>query len=179
MSVDLCVFLRNESLPTHSQWQAAINEKRLNLVLDDFSSREHTGFLPCRLNGVQCGFEYYFAGLEGAYEDIKTKIGDRDRVVTLVLHGSMDDLKAAMLTAAVLTELCDGVFYDPQGPEFLIGDGVFKLIQRDEDAERERIRRLAEKDAAITDRRCPKCGAPCPKYRKTCQVCRFEIGRAL
>ena len=35
----------------------------------------------------------------------------------------------------------------------------------------------AEKDAAITDRRCPRCGVPCPRYRRTCKHCGFEIGR--
>jgi hypothetical protein len=29
----------------------------------------------------------------------------------------------------------------------------------------------AAKDAAITDKRCPFCGKPCPSYRKTCKYC--------
>lgn len=44
------------------------------------------------------------------------------------------------------------------------------------DAERERNRQEqmdieAAKDAAITDKRCPFCGKPCPSYRKTCKHC--------
>lgn len=44
------------------------------------------------------------------------------------------------------------------------------------DAERERVNQEmieidAAKDAAITDKRCPFCGKPCPSYRKTCRYC--------
>jgi hypothetical protein len=35
----------------------------------------------------------------------------------------------------------------------------------------------AEKDATLTDRRCPSCGSPCPSYRKTCKVCGYAIGK--
>ena len=48
-----------------------------------------------------------------------------------------------------------------------------------ESQEQERKQRAAEKDAVTTSRRCPKCGSPCPEYRKTCKGCGFEIGRAL
>lgn len=39
------------------------------------------------------------------------------------------------------------------------------------------LRRRADRDAELTDRRCPKCDAPCPRYRRTCRVCGHEIGR--
>ena len=39
-------------------------------------------------------------------------------------------------------------------------------------------RREAEKDATITDRKCPQCGAPCPSYRETCKACGANVGRA-
>jgi len=38
-------------------------------------------------------------------------------------------------------------------------------------------RRECEKDAALTDRRCPECGLPCPTYRKTCKFCGLALGR--
>lgn len=41
--------------------------------------------------------------------------------------------------------------------------------------ERERDRLAAEKDAAITDNRCPHCGVPCPSYRKTCKACKKPV----
>jgi hypothetical protein len=46
------------------------------------------------------------------------------------------------------------------------------------DADRLAKRRVdAEKDAGLTNRRCPKCNSPCPTYRKTCKVCGFAVGR--
>jgi hypothetical protein len=40
-----------------------------------------------------------------------------------------------------------------------------------EDDRRAKRRAAAEKDAALTSRRCPQCGAPLPSYRKVCKVC--------
>jgi hypothetical protein len=171
MSIELHVYLREESLPTRAEWQAAIDRGEGKLVIDEFAPRAHSGFLPCRLNGVECGFEYSFDPLPEQDEALRKPIGNRDRVVTLVLQGSLDDLRAAMYGAAALTELSDGVYFDPQSGEFAIGRGVYDLIRRDEDADRARRRRAAEKDSGLTDQRCSHCGAAFPAYRKTCKGC--------
>jgi hypothetical protein len=178
MSIDLIVYLREGRLPTHSGWQSAIDREGLGLVLEEFDPRTSSGFRPCRLNGADCGFEFYFGRLEDQDKELQDRIGDRDRVVTLLLHGGhKDDLEAAMGAAAVLTEVSDGVFYDPQGGRFASGRGVFEMMRAQEEAERERGRRNAEKDAAITNQRCPHCGAPCPSYRKTCKACGRDVQR--
>jgi hypothetical protein len=163
-------------LPTRAVWQAAIDAENVKLALDEFDPRDLDGFLPCRLDGLECGFEYYFGPLEEQDEELRAQITDCDRVVTLILHGGqMRDLKAAMYAAAALTEVSGGVFYDPQGDQSVRGRGVYALMRQDEEAQRERGRLAAEKDAAITNNRCPHCGAPCPSYRKTCKAC----GRAV
>src|SRR4029077_19923692 len=97
------------------------------------------------------------------------QIGDRDRVISFVLHSDLTELRAAMWAAAVLTKHASGIFCDPQSDEYAEGDGVFAMIQRDEAAEKERRYKEAEKDAARTERRCPKCGSPCPEYPNTCK----------
>jgi hypothetical protein len=48
------------------------------------------------------------------------------------------------------------------------------LFETDQDRLAKR-RAAAEKDAALTERRCPQCDSPCPSYRKTCKVCGFAI----
>ena len=172
VSVDLCVYVREQRLPTRDAWQSAIDAAGMRLTLDEFDTRNFDGFLPCRLDGIECSFEYYFHTLEEQDEEIRDRIGDSNRVVTLVLHGGqMTDLKAAMFAAAALTEVSGGTFYDPQGDVAATGKGVYELIRQDEERERERGRIAAAKDAAITDERCPHCGAPCPSYRKTCKAC--------
>jgi hypothetical protein len=175
MSVELCVYLRNDRLPTHEEWQSAISEENLKLTLDAVDLRNFDGFLPCRLDAIECGFEFDFGPLEDQDEELGNEISDCDRVITLTLHGNLLDLRAAMYAAAALTEISGGVFYDPQGEQFATGRGVYELIRQDEESERERGRRAAEKDAAFTNDRCPHCSAPCPSYRKTCKAC----GRAV
>jgi hypothetical protein len=180
MSVDLCVFLRDERLPTYDQLQSAIDAAGVDLQLEPFSTREHSGLVPARLRGMACGFEYYFHPVEEEPEEVRREFGDRNRVVTFVLHGGPpEELQSAILCAAVLTRLADGAFLDPQSGEFARGDGVLELFRQYEEERRERGKRATEKDAAITSRRCPQCGSPCPEYRKTCKACGFEVGRAL
>jgi uncharacterized Zn finger protein (UPF0148 family) len=53
------------------------------------------------------------------------------------------------------------------------------LLNRQEQTERERqMQDAVRRWAHVTQRRCPKCGAPCPEFRPTCKVCGFAIGRA-
>jgi hypothetical protein len=180
MSVEVLVYIRDADLPTRDEWQRAIDAEGIDLHLDPFSPREHTGYLPAKLNGQDCGFEYFYQPLDAAdTKDVRAEVGDRDRSVSLVCHSSEIEGRAAMLAAAVLTKLVDGVFFDPQGGGFARGGGVFTLIEQGErsgwDA---RMRRAEQKWGHTTSRRCPKCNAPCPEYKNKCAVCGFAIGRA-
>jgi hypothetical protein len=179
MSVELCVYLRGLDLPSRDDWQRAIDAAGLDLRLEEFSPREHTGFLPATLNGEKCGFEYFFQPVEpDEAEEVREEIGNRDHVVLFVTHASEIEGRSAMLAAAVLTELAGGVFFDPQGGGFARNHGVFTLMEEGERAAMEaRMRRAEEKWGPTTKRRCPKCGAPCPEYKKECGVCHFAIGR--
>jgi hypothetical protein len=184
MSVDLMVFLKREKLPTRDDWQQAIDAEGLDLKLDEADTTTHTGFWPAMLNGKECGFEYSFGIEEPADEDeepdeLFEAIGDRAYLATFTIHASVDELQAASIAAAVLAKTADGVFFDPQSGEFAIGNGAFQLLKDQERRERERKMEVATKKwAKTTQRRCPKCSAPCPEYRPTCSVCGYEIGRA-
>ena len=180
MSVEVIVYIRDNDLPSHNRWQRAIDDEGIDLQMDEFSTREHLGFVPAKLNGQSCGFEYFFHPVEPSEEeDFGTELGGRDRSVCFRFHGNEIDGQAAMLSAAVLTKLTNGVFFDPQGGGFATGDGVFTLVRQDEQSERDRRMRLAEqKWGHTTSRRCPTCRAPCPEYRNKCSVCGFVLGRA-
>jgi hypothetical protein len=39
------------------------------------------------------------------------------------------------------------------------------------------LRHHAEHDALLTDRTCPECSKPCPRYRETCKHCNSFVGR--
>ncbi len=178
MSVNYCVYLREEQLPSRDQWQREIDRHGFDLILERFSTREHTGFLPVRMKGSDCGFEYDFGQVdESAWDEVPEEIGNRNMVATFKTHGGRElDSQAAMLAAAVLTELTNGLYEDPQGGGFAEGAAVFDLIRDQENADRERRRERAAKWASITARRCPDCGSPCPEYRKACEVCGYELG---
>jgi hypothetical protein len=179
MSVEVIVYVCDSELPSRDEWQRAIDGEGIDLQLDEFSPREHTGFLPAKLDGQDCGFEYFFEPVnEAEAEEVLAEIGGRDRRVAFVCHSSQIEGRAAMLAAAVLTKLADGVFLDPQGPVFARGDRVFAMIEEEERAAWDARMQLAERKwGCATSRRCPKCQAPCPEYKNKCAVCGFMIGR--
>ncbi len=178
MSVDLLVYLSDDRLPTRDQWQHAIVSSGLDLHLDDFSTRHLSGFLPCRLNGNECGFEYFYGAIEEA-DDVREEIGGHNRVITFVLHGGQKlDSDAAMLAAAVLTQLCDGVFEDPQSGEFAAGTAVFDIIRRDEQAEHERKRWLAERMPRSPIGVAPTAEYPAHRIERLARVVDVQSGTA-
>lgn len=181
MSVQLCVFLHESDLPTHEQWQRAVQGAGHDLTLDSFSPREHIGFLPMRLGGEECGFEYSFEPVDpNEAEEVVAVIGNRSHVVTLTWQSSMLDLRAAEIAASTLTELCNGIFFDPQSGSHAEGKAVHSLLERERNAEIQRKLAEAERKwAKVTERRCPECHARCPEYWGSCWVCDYAIGRVL
>jgi hypothetical protein len=185
MSVDLIVYLKRERLPSAEEWQKAIAAEGIDLAMEKVDTRTHTGFWPLKHENKECGFEYMldevdrkFFELEAA-DDFLELLGDRDCSVTFTWHASHEDGRAAAITAAVLAKLADGVYVDPQSGENAVGVRAFELLARWEQQEQEhKLNEANRKWANSTQRRCPKCGAPCPEYRPRCFVCNFEVGRA-
>lgn len=179
MSVQLCVFLHESVMPTCEQWQCAVRDAGHDLTFGSFSPREHERFVPMQLAGETCGFEYSFDQIEPSeVEDVADMVGDRSYVAIFTCHSSMLDYRAAEIAAATLTELCSGVYFDPQSGSHAEGKDVHALLSSERSAEMER--KLAEADrkwAKVTERRCPKCNARCPEYRGSCWVCGYAIGK--
>lgn len=182
MSVDLVVYLNRDRLPTCEQWQQAIAAEGIEMTMDAVDTRTHTGFWPITHEKKECGFEYscntvdrQSFKLEGADEFL---IGDRDCSVTFRWHSSLEDAAAASTAAAVLSKLGDGVLFDPQCGEHVVGAEAFELLVQGEQERERKLNEANRKWAKSTQRRCPRCSAPCPEYRPTCFVCDFAIGRA-
>jgi hypothetical protein len=204
MSVSLEVFLKAEKLPARKVWQEAIDAEEINLQLDEADTRTQVGFWPCKLNGTDCGFEYFFGKAElhdkpkkarsrsfwsrlfGTNNSepeqpdvVRQAVGDRDHIVEFDWHSSVDDGRAAAFAAAVLAKISDGYFLDPQSGEFTPGKDAVALGKSQDRTEQDmKMEQAVKKWATATQRRCPKCSAPCPEYRPRCFVCNFEIGRA-
>lgn len=181
MSVDSFFFVRDEKLPTIAQWQAALDRAGTRIVLDDVGDlREHSGYLPATFRGQASGFEWFYGTLaENFGGDAPDGLDGRQHVINCVTHSDMVELVCGLVACSLLAQVADGVFLDEDSGGVIGPNEALEMALGIESQEQERKRRAAEKDATSTSRRCPKCGSPCPEYRKTCKVCGFEIGRAV
>jgi hypothetical protein len=181
MSVESFFFVRDEKLPTISEWQTALNKAGVEIVLEDVGDlRKHTGYLPATHRGRRSGFEWFYGPLADNFGgDPPDGLGGRAHVVNCVTHSDMGELICGLVACSVLSQLADGVFLDEESGGALSADAALEFARGLESQEQERRKRAAEKDAARTSRRCPQCGSPCPEHRKTCKACGFEIGRAV
>ena len=181
MSVDSFFFMRDEKLPTISQWQAALDEAGVAIVLEDIGDlRKHAGYLPATFRGQSSGFEWYYGPLAKNFGgDAPDGLNGRQHVINCVTHSDMTELVCGLIACSVLSQVADGLFLDEEPGGLVSANQALKIALGIESEEQDRKKRAAEKDAAITDRRCPKCGSPCPEYRKTCKACGFEVGRAV
>lgn len=181
MSVDSFFFVRDAKLPTISQWQATLDGAGVSIVLEDVGDlRKHSGYLPAIFRGQQSGFEWFYGPIaENFGGDEPTGLSGREHVVNCVTHSDMTELLCGLIACSVLSQIADGVFLDDGSGCVVSADQALQMALGIESQEQDRKKRAAEKDAAITDRRCPNCASPCPEYRKTCKACGFEIGRAV
>jgi hypothetical protein len=181
MSVDSFFFVRDDKLPTISQWQAALDAAGVGIVLEVVGDiRTHSGYLPATFRGKPSGFEWFYGTVvENFGGDLPDNLQGREHVVNCVTHSDLSELVCGLVACSVLSQVADGLFLDEESGGVIGPDEALKMALGIEAQEQERKKRAAEKDAAITDRRCPKCGSPCPEYRKTCKACGFEIGRAV
>ena len=179
MSVESYFFVRDEKLPTISQWQSALDATGVSIMLEDIGDlRPHTGYLPATYRGQHSGFEWFYGPLaENFGGEAPDGLGGRRHVINCVTHSDITELVCGLVACSVLSQVADGLFLDEKSGCLASPNHALKIALGIESFEQDRKKRAAEKDAAITGRRCPKCGSPCPEYRKTCKACGFEIGR--
>ncbi len=129
MSVEIQVFLRRSRMPAPADWASAIRQ-RFELEMDaDFDVDEFTGFLPCRYQGEEAGFEYYAEPIsveallqDGVVDDEEAAaLGDIDFLVTFVTHSDLREYAASLIAAALLAELAGGHLADNGEPPFIRG----------------------------------------------------------
>jgi hypothetical protein len=181
MSVDSFFFVRDDKLPTISQWQAALDRAGVGIVVEEVGDlRKHTGYLPATYRGQPSGFEWFYGPLaENFGGDAPDGLNGREHVINCVTHSDMTELVCGLVACSVLSQVADGLFLDEESGGVVSANQALQMALGIESQEQERKKRAAEKDSAITSRRCPKCGSPCPEYRQTCKACGFEIGRAV
>lgn len=114
MSIDFTVYLPRGAMPAPRAWAEAIADSGFPAELTaDFDVDEFSGFLPCRFDGVDAGFEYSSGPIE--FIDELELPAEFDFSVTFTTHSSMRELAASAVCAAVLCAVTHGTLVDPQG----------------------------------------------------------------
>ncbi len=123
MSVDIHVILKQDHLATPLQWQQAISEAGFALELDtDFDPEEHLGYLPCRYQDEETGFEYSFCPLEEGWldDEVMQTIGDRDCLVTFTTRSDTNGFISSTIASAVLCAITGGLLLDDSSEELFV-----------------------------------------------------------
>jgi hypothetical protein len=126
MSADLIVYLQHSSMPTPAGWQQAIRDAGFPVDLDtDFDPDTLGGFLPCKLQGAEAGFEYYARRLSPAEaEEVGAPVG-ADFSVVLNTHSDLRDFACSAVAAGALAWASGGQLVNPQsGESFASADAV-------------------------------------------------------
>ena len=114
MSCDLNVFIEKSKLPTKDMWLKEINDCGFNLEFNcDFDPDTLQGFLPCKLEGKDVGFEYYNDILEDTMfsQEDTPEIEGKDICIGFSSSFEKGNVSSAMILASTLVKLANGVFW--------------------------------------------------------------------
>src|SRR5687767_5524169 len=112
MSVELTVYMPRVRMPEPREWALAIVDAGFLAELDpDFDVDDFSGFLPCRYDGDDAGFEYASGSIE-TIDELELP-DDFDFSVTFATHSSMRELASSVVAAAVLCRVSGGILVDP------------------------------------------------------------------
>jgi len=104
MALEQHAFVQKAKVPSRNEWQAAIDQLGFDLQLfPDLKPFENSGFLPCRINGKDSGFEIYYEpadDLLAAYPDMKEKMGGRDFAISFRWGGEMGECACELIASA-------------------------------------------------------------------------------
>lgn len=115
MSVVNVVVLDRNKLISSKQWAAAIRASGFDMTFDSsFEPRSFRGFLPCKYQGKDGGFEYLADDLDiKDFEGITSAdLGDRNLVVTLTTHANFRELMTSVIASSVLCATTDGLLLE-------------------------------------------------------------------
>jgi hypothetical protein len=123
MSVDFTVYMARTAMPSPGAWAQAIVDAGFPAELDvEFDVEEFSGFLPCRFDGADAGFEYLSGPIE--FVDGLELPSDFDFSVTFTTHSDLRELAASVAAAAVLCSLSAGILVDPQADVVVSATGA-------------------------------------------------------
>jgi hypothetical protein len=136
MSVDHLVFLRDERLPTCQQWQAALDDAKTGIVLEQIDDmRMHTGYWPAKYKGHDSGFEWYYGTIAEQFDDSPPDGAEEfTHAVNFVTHSDLGELACAMISGAILAQIGNGRVLDEESGAAVEPDEAFEIAQAVEQA---------------------------------------------
>jgi len=114
MSADLKVFIEKSRLPTREDWMEVIAEHGFNLEFSsEFKSSDFQGFLPCKFQGEDVGFEYYYDAIEDTVFNPQEspEINGKNICISFSSSYEQGDLSSAMIAAGILVTITNGVYW--------------------------------------------------------------------
>lgn len=154
MSVENSIFLRHADLPHPEAWQRAIKAAGFPLRIDTgFVFGEFEGYLPCVLEGDECGFELFTElvnlnelSAEGQLSpEQRETLDDRTYLVTLATHSSFRDGLASVLAGAALCATADGIL-SCAGDPFVSSSGALEWARSVEPGMRQGLLKQLERE---------------------------------
>jgi hypothetical protein len=128
MSVDSFFFLRDDRLPTVSQWQGALDRAGTGIILEDVGDlRDHTGYLPATHRGHPSGFEWYYGPLADNFGgEPPDGLADRGHAINCVTHSDLRELVCGLIACSVLIQGADGLFLDEESEQVVGADAALE-----------------------------------------------------
>ena len=106
MSLTQMAFLDRSRVPRQAELQAAIDALGFDLTVDDYYVPfEAAGFLPCKLDGADSGFEIDFdeaASFVADLPELAPVVGSRDCAITFTWGGDMAECACVLIVSAAL-----------------------------------------------------------------------------
>jgi len=117
LSLEQHAFLMKGTVPSRTDWQAAITEIGFDMQIDpELKPFEAFGFLPCKLEGRDSGFEIYYDPsdeLLTAYPQLKENTGLRDYSISFRWGGDMAECACVLIASAALAKSFGALVYYP------------------------------------------------------------------
>lgn len=133
MSYEQGVAFRRSRLPTVATICERAKELGFDISLEDADLANHSGFLPGSIHGVATGFEWYLESADESHlltqarqGSISDRLDGRDAFATFRTGAREMEGQLATICAAVLMDICQGIYLDEDLQLQFVPDQVLK-----------------------------------------------------
>lgn len=133
MSLEQYAFINKTKVPSREQWQEAIDRSGYRLILDpELKPFEDSGFVPCKLNEQESGFEIYYEEIGEylhAFPHLREEIGKRNYTISFRWGADMAECACVLIASLALTNSFEAVIYYPDDDMIYNGQEIINEIE--------------------------------------------------